>query len=279
MGMRISGSVVWRPLVRLGRKAWLAGFTVLLLACEASNDAALAGEDTFDHSAWDAILEASVTEAGWVNYKQVKAKYADLLGRYLKALGDANVDKLKSREEKMAFWINAYNAICLQKILDNDIPDSVPRALLFGTNIFKERTYRVGGKIRSLDDIEHGILRKTFKDPRVHSALVCAASSCPRLRSESYTGARLNDQLDKEARHWVQVGKDKSGERKNYLNRPKNVYYASKIFEWFQEDFGDSDAGVLAFLKRHGSKEDAEFLDKNKVQVRYLTYIWKVNSQ
>lgn len=238
-----------------------------------------AQEATFDNGTWNTILETHVDENGWVDYKAVRAKHRDTLKAYIRDLGKASVDKLKSKEEKMAFWINAYNAVCVQTLLDNDIPESVPRAVFFGKNIFKERTYRVGGKIRSLEDIEHGILRKVYKDPRIHATLVCGASSCPRLRPEAYSGEKLNAQLDEESQRWVQVGKDKSGKRKNRLDRASKTYYVSKIFDWFEGDFGRGEAGVLNFLKKHGSKEDAEFLNRNKVRIKYLDYSWKINSK
>ena len=179
----------------------------------------------------------------------------------------------------MAFWINAYNAICARTLIDHKLPADVPHAAFFGTNIFKKSTYRIAGKVRSLDDIEHGILRSKFKDARVHAALVCGASSCPRLRPEAYEGSTLSKQLDEEARRWIQSGTDKNGKRKNRLDRARKTFYASKIFSWFQEDFGDSDRGVLEFVKRFASAADREFLVKNNVRVKYLGYDWALNKK
>lgn len=231
------------------------------------------------HARWDRLLKEHVSEEGWVNYRRLRDAGGAELRAYLRQLAQTDVTSLGSRDAEKAFWINAYNAICVQTLLDQKLPEEVPHAFFFGTNIFKQRTYKVAGKVRSLDDIEHGILRKRFEDNRIHAAVVCGASSCPRLRPEAYEGARLNEQLDEEARRWVSVGRDKSGKRKNYLDRGQKVFYASKILDWYIEDFGDSEAGVKKFIQRFADLEVRRFLAANDVRVRFLDYDWRLNSQ
>ncbi len=238
----------------------------------------LRSED-FDHTGWNKILKATVTDDGCVEYEAIRKKLSRDLKAYLDSLGKASLKELKTDAEKKAFWINAYNAVCVQTLIDSGLPKEVPHAAFFGKNIFTQRTCRIAGKIRSLDDIEHRILRKEFKDNRVHAAVVCGASSCPRLRREAYTAKDVDRQLDEEARRWVQTGRTKDGKRKNYLDRRKGVLYVSKIFDWFEEDFGGSDKGVLNFVKRHASESDRKFLEKNRVKLKYLTYSWRLNSQ
>ena len=233
----------------------------------------------FDHGRWEKILRSTVSEDGWVDYRSIREKWSGELETYIEELGKASPEKLIGASEKEAFWINAYNAICVKKLLDHKLPATVPHAVFFGKNIFKERTYRVAGKPRSLDDIEHRILRRSFKDRRVHAALVCGASSCPRLRPEAYSGKKLAQQLDEECRRWVQVGKDKKGRRKNYLDREKKIFYVSKIFDWYQEDFDDSAAGVLRFIRKYAAEEDRKFLESQQVRVRYLDYDWALNGK
>ncbi len=255
------------------RSLWAIPFLTLWLGSSTVRS------QSFDPGRWDRLLKADVTEDGWVDYEAIRSKSSADLKAIIHELGSVDVDRLGTVNERKAFWINAYNALTIQKLIDSDLPDEVPHASFFGKNIFKERTYRVAGKIRSLDDIEHGILRKKFRDNRIHAALVCGASSCPRLRLEAYTGAELDRQLDEEARRWVQVGKNKKGERKNYLDRKRGIYYVSKIFDWFEEDFGDSSEGVLKFLRRYASERDRRFMERNRVKVRYLTYDWSINSK
>ena len=95
-------------------------------------------EATFDHSLFDKILRENVSADGWVDYKNIRDNHAKDLERYLGKLAAATPPRLGSVKERMAFWINAYNAVCIKKLIDHEIPESVPKAVLFGTNIFKE---------------------------------------------------------------------------------------------------------------------------------------------
>ena len=261
------------PLVRIG----VAAAACLALTGPIAAQAGVRTSPT--HARWDKILKASVTEAGWVDYARIRKEFAAELQAYLEEISSVELGLFKEVNVRKAFWINAYNALCVQQILDNDLPAEVPRAKVFGTNIFTEAKRKVAGKVRSLDDIEHRILRVEFKDNRIHAAIVCAASSCPRLRPEAFDPMRLDQQLDEECRSWINVEKNKKGERKNFLDQEKKVLQVSKIFDWFNEDFGGSEAGVLEFVKRFADEPTRTFLEKNKVRVRYLTYDWSLNKQ
>ncbi len=240
-----------------------------------------AKKETFkaQHELWTRVLREHVTPEGWIDYRKLRRETRSQLDAYLRQIAGTDLRSLSSRDERVAFWINAYNAICVRTLIAHDLPKEVPHAVLFGKNIFTEETYRVAGKVRSLDEIEHQILRKKYKDPRVHAALVCGASSCPRLRPEAYEAPILSKQLDEETRRWVQSGKDLKGKRKNYLDRSRKTMYVSKIFDWFEEDFGGNDRGVLAFVRRYASDEDRKFLESNRVRVRYLAYDWSLNQR
>ena len=239
-------------------------------------DRALAAEL---HQEWDALLRAFVNDDGWIDYAGLGSTGLPRLKSYLSTLSDTDTSSLDGGTVEKAFWLNAYNALCVQVLIDHKLPDEVPHAALFGTNIFTQRIYRVAGELRSLDDIEHGILREKFDDPRIHAAVVCGASSCPRLRPEAYVGPRLDEQLDEECRRWVRSERDLSGERKNRLDRERKTFYASKILYWYQEDFGDSEDGVLKFVARFSSSDDREFLRAEGVRIEYLEYDWRLNSQ
>jgi len=239
-------------------------------------------QDKSLHQRWDKLLKANVNQQGWVNYKNLRGKDAAELKAYLWELAAADPARLGGKNDQKAFWINAYNSICVQTIIDEGVPAEVPHAIFFGTNIFKLEKYKVAGKVRSLDEIEHEILRVKYPDSRIHASVVCGASSCPRLRPEAYTGETLDKQLDEEAKSWITVEKDKAGKRKNYLDRKSKTFHVSKIFDWYEVDFEDSEAGVLRFLRKHGTDSDREFLDNNKVNkvgIKYLTYDWSSNKQ
>jgi hypothetical protein len=263
--------------LRTHRFSLLALVVAAGLVLRAGGALQAAGEEGREgrHARWDRILKANVNPSGWVNYARLAREDRRELKAYLDELASADVSSL-GEKEAMAFWINAYNAVCVQLVLDRGVPAEVPRAVLFGYNIFKDPKHKVAGKARSLEDIEHGILRVEFKDPRVHAAIVCAASSCPRLRAEAYEGDRLDAQLDEECRSWIAVETDRKGERKNRLDRAAKTLYVSKIFEWFAEDFG-GEAGVLRFVGKYASESDREFLEKSRVRLRYLEYRWELN--
>jgi hypothetical protein len=237
-------------------------------------------DPAFSHARWSALLAKYVTEEGWVAYERIRDGASDELDAYLEALARANLAAMSDDEQK-AFWINAYNALCIRTLLDEGLPDSVPRRsfLGIGTNIFTLENHEIAGVVRSLDDIEHDILRRNFRDPRVHAALVCGASSCPRLRPEAYEGSRVDRQLDEEVRRWINVERDKNGNRKNRLDRERKTFHASKIFDWFEEDFGGDDEGILAFIERYADPPVREFLENNRVRLRFLDYDWSLNRQ
>jgi hypothetical protein len=248
-----------------------------LLVVVVAGEAAAAGP--FDHGRWDKLLKANVSPEGWVDYQALRGRDARELRAYLGELAEAAPAQLDGTDDRKAFWINAYNATCVQALIDAGLPAEVPHAVVIGTNIFTQRSHRIAGSVRSLDDIEHGICRASFKDPRIHAALVCGASSCPRLRPEAYQGSQLNRQLDDQARGWVSWQTTLTGHRKNTLERERNVFRVSKIFQWYEADFGGSPEGVLAFLARYGNPSDREFLATHPVRLEFLDYDWSLNTQ
>ncbi len=149
------------------------------------------------HEPYDKLLRAYVKN-GWVNYKAFKQQEARL-DAYLKTLAQTDPAKL-TKSERLAYWINAYNAFTIKLILRRypkiksikDIPGRWDR-----------REWTAGGKTYSLGEIEHQILRKRFNEPRIHFALVCASKSCPDLPSEAYTAKRLERQLTAAAKQFL----------------------------------------------------------------------------
>jgi hypothetical protein len=153
------------------------------------------------HAAFDRMLHAHVRD-GLVDYDAF-ARSAEFQG-YLRALGAADPAAM-SRSDQLAYWINSYNAFTIQLINKHGERESIRNinrtlGIVRGYGPWSEPIVRAGGRTYTLDHVEQEILRKRLREPRIHFALVCAARGCPPLRREAYTGARIAEQLDDQAR-------------------------------------------------------------------------------
>lgn len=187
-----------------------------------------------------------------------------------------------SSSDKIAFLINAYNAITLESIV-NQKPLKRSIKDIFGVWNFAKHT--VAGDAKTLDDIEHKILRKDFNEPRIHAALVCAAISCPPLRREPYTGTKLNEQLEDQMRQWL------ASDRGLKIDRAQKQVSVSSIFKWFGEDWQKSfsiangftgsstERAVLNFISRYVNPDDKAYLTQGDYKLNYLNYDWSLNRQ
>jgi hypothetical protein len=226
----------------------------------------------FDHSAFDRLLAAHVTADGRVDYDAFGR--APEFARYLDQLARARPDTL-SRDEQLAFWINVYNAYTIQLVNAHGERHSIRNinktlGVIKAMGPWKEEIVRAGGLTTSLDFVEHEIIRKRFAEPRIHFALVCAARSCPPLRREAYTGARLEAQLEEQAR--VFIARSPS---KNRFDAASGTAHLSSIFVWFKDDFGP-DLG--RFLAKYVDDPAArEMLQRGKFKVVETKYDWSLN--
>jgi len=231
----------------------------------------------FDHQAWDALLRKHVVvlqggSASQLRYAGIAAERAALRA-YLDSLSRTQESEFEgwSREEQMAFLVNAYNAFTVEKILTRypDIRSIWDFGKLFG-NPFKDEFFVLLGARRSLDWIEHEKLRKVYREPRIHYAVNCAAVGCPMLREEVYTAARLEAQLEEQARRFLS---DRS--RNRLRERQLEV---SRIFDWFKQDFEPREkyfaryADVLA-----AEPGQQELVRKGQAPLRFLDYDWSLN--
>ncbi len=225
------------------------------------------------HAPFDAILKEHVRD-GLVDYKAL-GKDTDDLDAYIASLGRVDPARL-ARDDKMVFWINAYNAFTLRLILDNPKIDSI-KDISAGKR-WKAERWAVNGKKYSLDQIEHEILRP-MGDARVHFALVCAALSCPDLAPEAYVAERLDEQLDRQGR--VFVTNNKKGLRTyiddGWFGGP--TVEISAIFDWFEEDFVSSSTDIVDFVLPYASEADAAFMRKHRkdLDVEHFDYDWSLN--
>jgi Protein of unknown function, DUF547 len=229
-----------------------AVFSAMLLA-------AAAGADEL-HAPLDALLRRYVDDDGRVAYRNLAQQDTAALDAYLAALAVADPAPF-APPEQLAFWINAYNARVLRGVLDGYRAES-----FFGRKrFFSFYTFPLAGQSRTLDGIEHEILRKQFRQPRIHFALVCASTSCPKLRREAYRGDRLDAQLDAQTRGFL------DDPRRNRFG-PGDEVALSPIFKWFGEDFAAAAGSVPEFIRRyHAIPEGA--------RIEYLDYDWTLNAQ
>ncbi len=231
--------------------------------------------DQIDARSWDALLKRYVDEQGNVNYAAWKQSAADVetLDAFLAHLSTANPNAPARPQAKLAFWINAYNAVTVRGILREYPTTSIRNhtAKLLGYNIWKDLLLSVGGNPYSLDQIEHEVLRK-LGEPRIHFAIVCASRSCPRLLAEAYTADKLDAQLTRNA----QVFFANSGNFQ--YDSQRQTFQLSSILKWFGEDFGNTQATQLRTIAPYlPSREAYDAAVANKVSVSYLDYDWGLN--
>jgi hypothetical protein len=221
-----------------------------------------------DNSIYGELLNKYVKN-GVVDYQGFKNDEGKL-DEYLRVLEDTNVSELP-RNEKFAFYVNAYNAWTIKLIL-SAYPGikSIKDLGNILRSPWEKEIVRLHGRILTLDDIENEILRAQFKDPRVHFALNCASKSCPPLLSEPYRGSTLNRQLDDAAQAFI------NDPRSNYLKGDK--LYVSRIFKWFSEDFNKDVVGFFLKYAEGDFKKELE-AKKDELKIVYLSYDWSLNGE
>ncbi|GAB3634771.1 DUF547 domain-containing protein [Hymenobacter arcticus] len=223
-----------------------------------------------DHSAYDRLLKKHVTAQGLVDYKGFKADEV-AFNQYLALLSKNPPAANWSKPDQMAYWINAYNAYTIRLILDHYPVESIKDIgskikIPFVTTPWAAKFFSIGGEKMSLDNIEHGILRKKFDDPRIHFTLVCASISCPRLRNEAYTAAQLEKQFDDQGRDFL------NNPAKNKIG--KSAAQLSKYFDWYKGDWEKNGQSVVKWVNRYSTTK----MDDN-TKISYLEYNWNLNKQ
>lgn len=248
------------------------------------------------HALWDQVLRAHV-EDGLVDY-QALVTDSSQLNQYLDQLNSVSKHEVDSwpREQQLAFWINAYNALTVRAILDHyPIETRTLKGLFVPKNsiiqipgVWKKLTWAVAGQSLTLDHIEHGLIRPHFKEPRIHFSIVCAAIGCPDLRSEAYTSDKLEAQLEEQTKHYL--SDETKGVRIDFENRQ---IWVSHLFKWFTADFeGEAPPGffvknqsntariALRFISRYRRKPaEWELFQTKDVDFDFLSYDWSLNDK
>lgn len=233
------------------------------------------GDDGFgpDHRVWTDFLDhyrrVDPQGVARVAYGAVSEEHRAALQGYLAAL-QSHEPTTMTRDAAFAYWVNLYNAATVSLVLSEYPVDSIRevRGGLFNLGPWDDDIVVVEGERLSLDDVEHGILRPIWRDPRIHYAVNCAAVGCPNLAATAYEGEELDATLDAAAR--------------SYVGDPRGVtvvdgrLVVSSIYHWFKEDFGGADAGVIAHLRQYANGELAAALE-GVSRIADHTYDWTLN--
>ena len=239
----------------------------------------------FDHSGWDQLLADHVQ---WqrdgvttgVDYPGIRADRV-ALDEYLAALSQVSNDDFErwSRDQQLAFLINAYNAFTVDLILRQDsLPDSIRDIGSFFSGPWEQRFFTLLGEERTLDEVEHEMIRgnPALMDPRIHFAVNCASVGCPALRPEAYRAEKLAQQLADSTRRFL------SDRQRNRFNENPPRLQVSKIFDWYEEDFVDAAGSLHHYLLQYADTLEIpanhrKSLDAEQLKIQFLDYDWSLN--
>lgn len=223
------------------------------------------------HDAWTVLVKKHVGADGLVDYKGFIKDKAQLEA-YLKQVSDNPPPSTATSNDKIAYWLNAYNAFTIKLIVDHYPVKSIKdlggkHQIIFINTPWDRKFFQISGKTMTLNRIEHRILRRDFTEPRIHFALNCASMSCPKLRREAYEGAKLDEQLTSQAKEFL---RDTS--RNKVSEDPAEL---SAIFSFYGKDMTKwSGKSLISFINQYSPvklKEDAK--------LEYMDYNWDLNDR
>jgi Protein of unknown function, DUF547 len=208
-----------------------------------------------DHAVWNDLLKKHVSATGKVNYKGFKTDL-EILDSYMRSLNENAPSETATKEERLPYWINAYNAVTIRLIVVNYPLSSITK--LDGGKPWDVKRYSNGGKKMSLNDIENNILRP-MGDARIHFALNCAAKSCPPILNEAFTADNVNKLLESRTKQFINSSRTVV---------EKEAIKVSKVFEWYAKDFGN----IVDFVNKY-----AKVKASKTAKVTYQDYDWSLN--
>lgn len=240
----------------------------ILSVCCSSPDFKNTGTKPISHDSWDKLLKKYVTADGKVNYKGFQKDSVEL-NKYLNTLSTTPPDENTwTKQEQLAYWINAYNAFTVQLIIRHyplksikDIGSLIQ--IPFVNSPWDVEFITLGKETMDLNDIEHNVIRKKFTEPRIHFSIVCASKSCPKLRNEAFTASKLEQQLTEQAKDFL---------KDSFRNKiAADKLQLSKILDWYSMDFPKGEK-FIEFLNKYSPVQ----INKNAA-ITYLTYNWNLN--
>ncbi|WP_298782494.1 DUF547 domain-containing protein [uncultured Polaribacter sp.] len=215
-------------------------------------------------SIFNNLLQKHVSEKGIVDYKSLKNDKVEL-DSFISYLEVTSAKKSWSAAKTKAFWANAYNAYTLKIVLENYPLKSIIKIKKDGKDAWNIPFAKVGGKTYTLNQIEHDILRKNFKDPKIHVAVNCASGSCPQLGNFAFTEANYESKTEDLMKKFI------NDPKRNIISEKK--VQISKLFEWYKADF-TTEGSVIDYLNKYANVEI-----KSKAKIKYLTYNWNLNGK
>ena len=216
-------------------------------------------DEKVNHSTWSGMIKMNISSKGVVNYEAFK-KDVSKLNEYLRELSETKITSSWSKKDKMAFWINVYNAFTIKLILNNYPVKSIKEI----DKPWDQKFFSIDGKSMSLGEVEHNILRK-FGDPRIHFAINCASASCPRLIQVPYTAKNLESLLERQTIEFINDP--------FYNTITSYTVNVSKLFDWYKKDFKEHSGSVINFINKYSKVSIGN--QKNK---GYKPYDWTINS-
>lgn len=241
---------------------------------EAHNDAS---HQVIDHQLFHEFLShyliTDKNDVNLMNYKKVTTQDRAILENYLIKLSQIHISQY-NRNEQLAFWINVYNALTIKIILDHypvsSILDINISSGWFNKGPWDAKLITIENEKLSLNDIEHRIIRPIWNDPLTHYALNCASYSCPNLNKKPYTAKQLKNALNQAASAYINSARGVSIKDKQLT--------VSKIYDWYQADFGHNEQAVILHLAQYAQpKIKEQLLDFHKID--HYTYDWTLNEQ
>jgi hypothetical protein len=259
---------------RLMRNLLTLGICILISASSFAST-------NFDHShkSWTNILSQNVSQSlntTVVNYNALKDTPRPLID-YLDSLEKVSKKdfQLFTSNQQLAFLINAYNAYTIKLIVENYPIKSIKDIGGIFSSPWKKKFIHLYGEVQNLDNIEHELIRKNFKEARIHFALVCASIGCPSLRNEAFVADKLNEQLEDSAIRFL------SDPQRNRYDKATKTLELSSIFDWYGEDFIKYNGSLNAFIatKITSDKSDQMLIQNKNVKIKFLDYNWNLNKK
>jgi Protein of unknown function, DUF547 len=232
-----------------------------------------------DYGVWNQLLARYYDPDRGLDYKGLKAKDGKTLADLRQRLGGVDAAALATAD-RLAYWINVYNVNVVATVVDH-YPVASIRDIstdpIVRLNVFKKDTVPVKGGMTSLNEIENVRLRPAFKDPRIHFAINCAAASCPPIRTEAFVGSRVSEQLDDQARRFL--NDPKRGVQIETRGGGGIVIHVTKVMDWFADDFKQWGGGQVAFIRKSLPPPKQQLIDgaKGQVELDFYSYDWRLN--